>query len=352
MQDFIELDSLKVSLGEIPARVLMMKVRDVANIAYVAVRGKDNEQAAVQRVLSPSRLLSIKEYVLKGNSFYSAFYLNWNKVENPIVGFLDQGQKISIPQISSSAQILDGQHRLEGLKLAMAESPQVGDSLILVVLTNNLSTEQAASIFLNINTEQRPVSKSLIYDLYGVVSQNKGDYAILRARDIAMNLHEDTRSPYLRQVKLPGTPKGSGYVDLSTIVNSLTPLLKESGAFPSQHIDSLNYQTSLLISYFDAIKTAYESEGIWSNKTKNPFLTNAGFNAAITILKDVLIAKCVEKKSFTKETFVDLLNLEPPLLTRLDIKNCDGKTQRKEIEKFLRNSINSNMPQEDAYQFD
>ncbi|MBL1917816.1 DGQHR domain-containing protein, partial [Klebsiella pneumoniae] len=87
----------------------------------------------------------------------------------------------------ASIQVIDGQHRLAGLEEAMEEDPKVGEMDILVTLCESLTTPQAAKIFLNINTEQKPVPKSLIYDLFGELEDDE-THAINRITDIAREL--------------------------------------------------------------------------------------------------------------------------------------------------------------------
>lgn len=64
-------------LGDIEAKILLMKIKDLLPVYYVAVRGRDNIPWAVQRVLSKRRISSIKSFVLEGNIFFNTFILNW-----------------------------------------------------------------------------------------------------------------------------------------------------------------------------------------------------------------------------------------------------------------------------------
>ncbi len=73
----LDYECLSTHYGGIPAYTFMMKVKDVIPLYYVAVRGKDGEEGAVQRVLNTRRISSIKNYVLEGNTFFSSFVLNW-----------------------------------------------------------------------------------------------------------------------------------------------------------------------------------------------------------------------------------------------------------------------------------
>lgn len=233
----------------------------------------------------------------------------------------------------------------------MEKDASVGDRNIIVIMTDRLKTDDAAKIFLNINTEQRPVPPSLIYDLFGEINKDDKNIPIVRAKDIASELQNNSLSPYKGIVKFPGQPRGAGFIDLSTIVNSIKPLLEPEGIFNKYKITNLENQINVIFNYFNALKTAYENSHIWYNKTINPFFTNAGFVAAIEVLNRVLIAKCAAEKDFTLESFVKQLKLDATLLQRSDIKNKDGKSQRKAIAEFLEESINQDLPTEDGYKF-
>lgn len=349
MDDFFKYDYLPITLKDMAANIFLMPVKDLIFISYTAVRGRDNESGAVQRMLSPVRLRSIEEYILNGNTFYTPFYINWTNNEK---GATTNDGKIEIPKIMESAQILDGQHRLEGFKKAIARKSDYENNKVIVVMTSNLNTKSAASIFLNINTEQRPVPKSLIYDLFGLINEDLDNLPLVRARDIAEALNTEDTSPYKNTVKMPGTPRGIGVVDLSTMVNAIRPLLEEAGTFRRFNIENLNNQTNVIINYLNSIKSVYSKSNHWYSKSSNPFFTNAGFTAAILVLGSTVIEKCATIKSFKSETISAILKLEnTALLLRSDIKNQDGKTQRKNIEKFLIDSINRDIPEEDEYDF-
>lgn len=348
MENILNTNMLPIKMGQIDAFVFTMKVKDLDFIQYVARRGSDDEKGAVQRMLSTVRLKSIESYILGGNIFYTPFFINWTNSDVQIS--VNNGQ-ISIPLTAASAQILDGQHRMAGLELAMKKNSSIGEKEVLVILTNGLETEEAAKIFLNINTEQRPVQKSLIYDLFGLINQNDPDMPVVRANDIVSFLNETIDSPYYNLIKIPGTPRGVGVIDMSTVVSSLKDKLTTKGVFVTYRLSSLERQRATIGNYFKAIKKWYDNDGLWTSKTKNPFLMNAGFIAAIDVLCNLIIPKCAEKGDFKVDTIYKILNFDENLLTRADIKNLDGKSQRKSIYDYMETSINSNLPEENEYSF-
>lgn len=95
---------VKMSVGTIDIYTFPMTVNDLAKISYVAVRGRDKEEGAVQRVLNKKRISSIKQYVLDGNMFVNSFVINWND-ENYVPEIIDD--QIIIPLVDSVAQLID-----------------------------------------------------------------------------------------------------------------------------------------------------------------------------------------------------------------------------------------------------
>nr|WP_312539155.1 DGQHR domain-containing protein [Moraxella sp. CTOTU47616] len=338
---------LKVNFSDIPTYTINMKVKDILRIYYVAVRGIDGEEGAVQRVLNPRRINLIKEYILEGNTFFNSFILNWNSKDFPIKV---SSEKLFLTIAPNSAQVIDGQHRLEGLKHAFEKNESIGEQSILVTICENLNTSQAAKIFLNINTEQKPVPKSLIYDLFGEVI-NDEEHSIIRATDIAKALNENPNSPLYQKIKFPGSPK-KGSIDLSTFVTSIKSSLQKDGVFAQYNIRNLDDQIKVVENFFSSIKNSYNSSShrIWDT-SKNPFLKASGFNGGMDYLLETLIRLCAEEKSFKVETMTEILNLdENDLLMSEDVKGMDGKSSKRKIKDYLGQYYLKRVSQ-NAYQF-
>lgn len=333
--------------GENKIYIFTMKVKDAIKIHYVAVRGRDEEEGAVQRVLNPRRISSIAEFVLAGNMFVNTFVLNWTHEEE--IPKITKG-KITMPILGESAQVIDGQHRLAGLKQALGSDKAIGEKEIYIALAIGLVTEEAAKIFLNINTEQKPVPKSLVYDLYGIVDGNK-DLAINRATDIARDLNSDEESPYYERIKFPGKDS-MGRIDLSTVVSSLKKHLEVDGAFATHNLRSFNSQKTVISNFFISLASIYSRDDLWNKAQQNPFMKNTGFFAAIEYIVGNLIPKCADKRSFTQETMKTIMGLQgEPLLKWEDISGKDGKTARKVIRNFLNSHSTQTLPSEKEYDF-
>jgi DGQHR domain-containing protein len=273
----------------------------VTFISYAAVRGKSLEEGAVQRLLNQSRITSIKEFTLAGGDFPNALVLNWASITNK---FAVLKGRLSFRVESDCAQIIDGQHRIAGIAAAIEAVPAFGKLQLPVVLYENLSTQECADIFLSINTEQKPVPRSLVFDLYGVASHSLVDQAALRARDIAMYLNENDDSPYLGEIKKPNDRRRGG-IALSTAVAAIKPLVEDKGIFEQVDLNELEMQKKVVLNLFRAIRSKFEDK--WEDRT-NVFLYAAGFSAALRFLQLKLIPYCNALEDFTEAQIADAID--------------------------------------------
>ena len=153
-------------------------------------------------------------------------------------------------------------------------------------------------------------------------------------------------------IKFPGSPRGAGVIDLSTVVSSLKKELEPDGKFKVYNLKSLEYQRKALLNYFKALSWFYFEKNIWTVKTTNPFFINAGFNAAIEHFLLSVMPKCMEMGSFEIDTIKTILNLQSTkLITRNDIKSMDGKGARKKVREFLEEAMISDLPKENELRF-
>jgi DGQHR domain-containing protein len=327
-----------------------MKVGDLLQIQYVASRGVSTEQGAVQRVLNKKRISQIKDFILAGNSFVNTFILNWTDTENlPKI----KKDTLNIPLQGRRAQILDGQHRAVGLQEAVNVKADIAETEVLVSLCIGLETKDAAKIFLNINSEQKPVPKSLIYDLFGEAVDDK-EQAINRVTDIISFLNSTETSPYYQCVKYPGAPRTSGLIDLAVMVNAMKSYFEKDGAFDRFKLSEIETQQKIIINFYSVIKEAYNRNNkMWDRKVENPFIKAAGFSGAFEFLIESLIPSCQKDKNFSSDHMASLMKLDSEdLLTITGIKSMDGKTAKKKIKSFFSDSFLQDVPlSSDEYEF-
>src|SRR5262249_25110160 len=154
----------------------------------------------VQRLLNPSRINGIRDFTLAGGVFPTSIILNWTDTTNPIK---TTSNRLILASNRNAAQIIDGQHRVLGLAAAIEKKASTKSMPLPVSIYNNLSTRDCADIFLSINTEQKPVARSLVFDLYSVASDYIVDPTTVRAGDVAKQLNEELGSAYYGFIKFP-----------------------------------------------------------------------------------------------------------------------------------------------------
>lgn len=299
----------------------------LTKIAYASVRRKDTEEGAVQRVLNGARIAGIKEFALKMGDFPAAIVLNWSKGQ-----LVSKGQMISVPDEERVAQILDGQHRVAGLKDAIAENPAAADYEIPVAIYEGLDTPNSARIFISINTEQRPAPKSLVFDLYGVIASDLMDPAAVRAGDIVSYLSTEGQ-PYHGWIKLPNQDRQRGGVALSTAVGTIKPLVDDKGILEQVGITELEVQKAVFSNFFSAMRSIYGTS--WNDRG-NAFIYASGFIGAIDFFRSHMFDYCKGRASFEVDTIKAALDPEETArILQVDVKGLGGTEAANSIRDRL-----------------
>jgi DGQHR domain-containing protein len=146
-----------------------------------------------------------KEFVITENSHLIDFLNVEDKPE--YISFLrkeDEQYKLTIPIKENSILIIDGQHRLKGLAECEIDVQETYDLLIAFIISFDRSV--IAQQFYTINYEQKPVNKSLLYQLTGEFSRDVNELSFMH--NVVKLLNELAESPFHGRVKMLGvTPK-------------------------------------------------------------------------------------------------------------------------------------------------
>lgn len=193
-------------------------------LAYVLHRNEANRDMmpTYQRIIKKPRLKEIRKFVdNKGffpNSLVISIDTNGKKlrfdlaapqVENAIsrIGIL------YLPQLYRSAYIIDGQHRLYGY----ADSKHAGDNTVPVVAFVNLDKDKQVELFMEINENQKAVSKNLQNTLNADLlwtSEDKTKQRKALRLNIAQRLGELQSSPFFNRIVI-GENEASDYCCLT-----------------------------------------------------------------------------------------------------------------------------------------
>lgn len=185
--------------------------------------------------------------------------------------------------------IVDGQHRMMAMKLLyerMSRREYIQDEDVQYIrsyLENyrfnatilvNYDLWEQGQVFVNVNFRQKPVNKSLYYEVFGAeYSENPNDRKrnhIYVAHRITEWLNNYEESAFYKQVKMLGT--GKGYVSQAFFVEAILPQFRSQGVWYRKVYELEEKQniveslSSELISYFVAIKEMFKSN--WGVREK------------------------------------------------------------------------------------
>lgn len=215
MSDHILVPFIKVVQPVGTFFVASMSYKDVLDIAQADVRKLSetsavDEYIGIQRKVSPLRKKEIATYCNTVDATFptgvilSIQTVDKDGLDNGNVSF-EKNNIMKIKRQVNVASILDGQHRLEGLRLA---KEQLGDRPfdLNVTIFLNADIDAQAQIFSVINKAQTKVNKSLVYDLY--------EYSNCRCpqktvHDVVVVLNKNEKSPFYGKVKILGVADDS-----------------------------------------------------------------------------------------------------------------------------------------------
>jgi DGQHR domain-containing protein len=217
----------------------------------------------------------------------------------------DPSKNIIYAQI---AKVIDGQHRIEGLKGYQGPNFDINVSIFV-----EIDVAEEAYIFSTVNLAQTKVSKSLAYDLFDLARSRSPQKL---CHNIAVALDQDPKSPFSRRIKRLGVATEGRFNETLTQATFVEALMNYMSAIPvhdrdlylrgktpakvgtaeskrlifrNMMIDKRDMEiTDVLWNYFDSVRsrwpTAWNSmgSGLILNKTN-------GFKALMRFLRPVYV---------------------------------------------------------------
>ncbi|MGV0751786.1 DGQHR domain-containing protein [Empedobacter brevis] len=169
----IEIDAIKIYIGNTPAYVYASKPHDLLNYAFVSRRR--NQEIGYQRMVDYKRIDEISGKLISGeiSGFMNSILLNStipleerNKVNK---SHTPSNVKLIIPNHFSSCRVVDGQHRL--LAFSQLKETEQSRFSLPVVLMDNLSDQEEMKMFLEINKNAKPVDPNLEYEIISHIEE-------------------------------------------------------------------------------------------------------------------------------------------------------------------------------------
>lgn len=154
----------RVQQGNLTLFSTAIEVKTLIQDGFYSVETLDpSSDSGYQRLLSQARARKLADYIIRGQDNQDAFLptsvflatdksLRFDSIRNEIT---------FNPNIVGPFSVVDGQHRLEGLKMAAKKNDRVLDFALPVNIAGNLPKLHQMCHFLIVNTTQKSVDKAV-----------------------------------------------------------------------------------------------------------------------------------------------------------------------------------------------
>lgn len=346
-------------LCSIPAPFLLKVVKSTS---------RSDDPEAVQREKSPKRIKDIGAYCSDPDAVFPTPIVV--SVNSDDVKLDEDKHLVVIPEDKGIiGNVIDGQHRLWGIECS--EHPE--NFHLPVVLMFDLTVAEEAYIFSTINSNQRKVDPSLIYDLFDVSAYRSPQKT---AHEIARVMNASSSSPFYNRLKMLGkktADQDKATLSQGTFAKSILMLiskrpdddarklkngqeLDDDGKIPLrcffvQQKDELLVR--VLSNCFNALKEVFPSE--WENPNDNILWKSTGFRAVIYALPNIC-RKGIREKVLTKDffarcftTFKNELIKENITLTSKSFPGGGEQNQKKLANLIIQSVANLDLSDYDSH---
>ncbi|MFA5248164.1 MAG: DGQHR domain-containing protein [Patescibacteria group bacterium] len=269
-----------VKQGKLILYATSLKVSDLIIPNFYSIERLDPENAnekGYQRLLNKGRAKKLADYIVEGQETKDAFL--------PTSIFIATDKNIAFDTTNNTIEIdineigpfsvVDGQHRVEGLKMAAEKDPGVLEFEIPVNIAINLSKIEQMTHFLIVNTTQKSVEEGVaqrirarLTKLIGVDeipnlpkwilnSVQKGeDEKALQYVDF---LNNDPDSPWKNKIKMAGDDGGDGSINQKSFVKAIKKYILVSNN-PVFNTEKEERQLKIFLNYWKAITNIIGSD--------------------------------------------------------------------------------------------
>lgn len=252
-------------------------------------------------------------------------------VTEDISSFRFENNMLEIDDKKIIGEVIDGQHRLLGIK----ESEHIDDFVLPVVFMFGLTEEEKAYVFSIINSKQTQFSMSLLYQLFNLSDKRSPQKT---CHHIARLLNADEKSAFYKRLKMLGSRRGKfSRLSQGIFAQHLIPLLsrdpesdmvklkrniklKDDPSLPLRSYflaDKDEYIYKILFNLFNAVKTVFPKE--WDNPDRYVLSNTVGYEG-IMLAYPKLHLLGTTQKSLKQEFFIDVFE---KVKKRLNDRNED-----------------------------
>lgn len=270
----IKIPAARVCQGALVLYTTSMKVRELVSNGFYSVETLDPDDTndkGYQRLLNKTRAKKLADYIVKGQDSRDAFlptsvFLATDKT----IAFDEQDNTIEL-DISSVGpfSVVDGQHRLEGLKMAAEKDDRVLDFEVPVNIAINLPKIAQMCHFLIVNTTQKSVDKSVEQRIIARLSEaldiedipslpkwilntvEKGE--VDKAIKYVDYLNETEDSPWFRKIQMANDDSDEATINQRTFVKAIVKYVLTANN-PLIIIKDFEKEKKIFLNYWKAIK--------------------------------------------------------------------------------------------------
>ncbi len=204
-----------ISQGKHRFYTVTLPISILASTCTVSTR-VDDPDVGFQRQLDEKRALRIAAYIDEGfGCIPTSIILSAQEAS----GFVydSRAKTVSFAAIPKAFLILDGQHRVYGFKKATSELR------VPVVIFSGLSRVDEARLFIDINTEARPVPNELLLDIKSLAKYENQEEEFVRS---VFNLLSEDQSSCMRGLMSPAE-SAKGKVSRVTFRRAIRSILDQ-----------------------------------------------------------------------------------------------------------------------------
>jgi DNA sulfur modification protein DndB len=333
----IRVPAVKTKIGGVACYTFAISPEYLLKIAYVSHRskGKASDVDTYQRMVSKSRLATIKQYISDDGVFPTNIVLNIDKdrlifervkqanakddqTDSGTLGWLD------IKPAYKSAWIIDGQHRL----YAYSGHERAHNSHLSVLAFEGLSASKQAQLFIDINAKQKSVKQSLLQELYAELHWDADEPAI-RVRAIVSKaiqvIDEDAGSPFKGKIQTADSTRDNNRcVSITSIFGSLEKpgffiakerkgaVIEFGALWAGDNKSTLSRTVGVLNAWFGPIAERASDWWTLGAAEGGGLSMNDGIVTCIEVLRSVLSTLEQEQNSLLKLSDASLTNLLLP----------------------------------------
>ncbi|TKB20435.1 MAG: DGQHR domain-containing protein [Mesorhizobium sp.] len=277
----LNIPAARVRQGDLTLYTTALKVSDLIRPGFYTVETLDpanDDDKGYQRLLNKGRAKKLADYVVKGQDARDAFL--------PTSVFLATDKSVPFDLSTNTITIdirevgpfnvVDGQHRLEGLKVAAEKDTRVLNFEVPVNIAINLPTIHQMCHFLIVNTTQKSVDKSVeqriiarLTDALDVEDMpslpkwilntvEKGE--VEKAVRYVDYLNDQLDSPWHNRIRKANDDSGAGRINQSSFAKSIVKYVLTANN-PITAIRDFDREKRIFLNYWKSIASILDEDG-------------------------------------------------------------------------------------------